>query len=161
MSIIVCDTSERQCMIHRCEKCPGKDALIEFLKEMLPEEGSICYQQWQCTDISTLVAHTSDTAELISLLATSIDDLTTHSFIAKCQSQNLKNSKCYLRDDACIAIMDFSENYRYVIQDEIQSFHWNNQQCTVDPVVIYCRSTNRTLEHMSLCSLSDDIDHDT
>lgn len=57
--------------------------------------------------------------------------------------------------------MDFSENYKYVIQDEIQAFHWNNQQCTLHPVVYYYRDETNTVKTASLCFISDDNDHDT
>ena len=30
---IVCDTTNRECMMHRCKKCPGQEALRNFLNE--------------------------------------------------------------------------------------------------------------------------------
>ena len=32
--------------------------------------------------------------------------------------------------DEIIVQGDFAENYSYVVQDEIQSFHWENKQAT-------------------------------
>lgn len=57
--------------------------------------------------------------------------------------------------------MDFSENYKYVIQDEIQTFHWNNEQCTLHPVVYYYYDDTNAVQPVSLCFISDDNDHDT
>ena len=31
MDKIVCDRESRNCMMHRCENCPGKEALSDFL----------------------------------------------------------------------------------------------------------------------------------
>ena len=57
--------------------------------------------------------------------------------------------------------MDFAENYHYIVQDEVQGFHWNKDQCTLHPVVIYYKNENSELVHRSLCVISDDLDHDT
>ena len=54
---------------------------------------------------------------------------------------------------------DFAENYQFVIQDEIQGFHWNSSQCSLHPVVIYYKS-NKAIQSHSLCFISDDLNHD-
>ena len=48
MKMIVCDTESRICMIHRCDSCPGKDALLEFLKTTITDldsDDKILFQQ--------------------------------------------------------------------------------------------------------------------
>ena len=32
---------------------------------------------------------------------------------------------------------DFPENFTFVMQDEVQSYHWNNAQATIHPLVCY------------------------
>ena len=32
-------------------------------------------------------------------------------------------------------MLDFAENDQYVLQDEIQSFHWKNSQCSIHPAI--------------------------
>ena len=32
---------------------------------------------------------------------------------------------------------DFSGNFTFVVQDEIQAFHWNNSLATIHPFVCY------------------------
>ena len=56
---------------------------------------------------------------------------------------------------------DFAENFSYVVQDEIQSFHWENKQATLHPFVAYCRMTGGTLEHRNICVVSDSREHST
>ena len=56
---------------------------------------------------------------------------------------------------------DFAENYQYLIQDEIQSYHWSKEYCTLHPVVVYYRNNDGVLNHLSLCFISDDNTHDT
>lgn len=54
---------------------------------------------------------------------------------------------------------DFTENYSYVVQDEIQSFHWENMQATIHPFVAYRKLDDSTLEHRNICVVSDVKDH--
>ena len=62
IEMIVCDTKSRECMIHRCTKCPGtaniqsimistfleQDAGINEADQELadPSAETICYKQW-------------------------------------------------------------------------------------------------------------------
>ena len=66
MSKLVCSTSNKLCMVHRCSECPGKNALIEHLKNELPVyeheyeyfDDELTFQQWQSTDRTTIVTVT-------------------------------------------------------------------------------------------------------
>ena len=46
------------------------------------------------------------------------------------------------------------------MQDEVQSFHWSQQYCTLHPIVLYYQDDDM-LQHQSFCFLSDDLEHDT
>ena len=52
-----------------------------------------------------------------------VDDMTAHSNISKAQSTCLMIQKENLDSDTCIIMIDFAENYQYVLEDEIKSFH--------------------------------------
>ena len=64
-----------------------------------------------------------------------------------------------MSDNECIIILDFAENYTFMVQDAIQSFHWNNTQATIHPFVIYYKQDG-TLKHKSLACISDMLQHD-
>ena len=49
--------------------------------------------------------------------------MTVHSHISKTLSTCLMNQKEKLDSDTCIIMIDFAENYEYVLDDEIQSFY--------------------------------------
>ena len=55
----------------------------------------------------------------------------------------------------------FAGNYQYLIQDDIQSFHWSKEYCTLHPLVIYYKDNEGNLQHYSLCFISDDNTHNT
>ena len=63
-----------------------------------------------------------------------------------------------LEEKHVIILGDFAENYSFVVQDEVQGFHWNNLQCTPHPVVVYFK--DGVLESISYCIISDDNKHD-
>ena len=62
-----------------------------------------------------------------------------------------------LTNDSIVLLGAFAENY--VVQDEVQSFHWRNLQAALHPVVIYYKE-NDTLNHVSYCVMSDVMEHD-
>ena len=53
-------------------------------------------------------------------------------------------------------ILAFAENYTFVTQDTIQSFHLNNVQAKIQPLMIYFKK-NGKLQHKSLACISDYI----
>lgn len=159
---IVCDPTNRECMIHRCGSCPGTGALYTYLYDFFEEFNDatqIEYKQWQSTDRTTLITQTTSVQEYIDLVVHSFDKLTVHSYVTKAQSNYLKTVKEQIRNDTIIILLDFSENYKYVVQDEVQGYHWNNPQCTLHPIVIYHKIDEKLL-HKSFCVLSDDLNHD-
>ena len=84
MDMIVCDWETKQCIIQRCEKCPGTEPLKMFLFDALEkDEDDVCFQQWQATDRTKLVSQTISIGDFVDLVIETIDSLTTHSLIAK------------------------------------------------------------------------------
>ena len=165
MEKLVCDVTKNECMVHRCENCPGTEALKSFLdeelKDMEPEE-EFYFNQWQTTDRTTLITQTVSLEDYKELLISYMDRLTSHSYITKCQGKYLKDKKEELTVTECIVLGDFAENYKFHVQDEIQSYHWNSEQCTLHPIVLYFKiDGDIELQKHSICFISDDMEHDT
>jgi hypothetical protein len=164
IELIVCDTNNKECMIHRCDNCPGTTPLKTHLDTLLKEElnkEEISFKQWTTTDRAELINRVELVDDFIDLLIMKLDNLTTHSYISKSQAKYLKDLKENLKSDEVIVLGDFAENYQFVIQDEIQGYHWNSSQCTLHPIMVYYKDVaeNKLLSH-SLCFISDDITHD-
>ena len=139
IDMVVRSREYRTCMVHRFEKCPGTEPLRSYLQTMLDEEvnDEISFQQWQSIDRTKLVTQSMSVNEYIDLLIETIDALTPHSYIPKCQAKYLKSRKEDLPEDSLIFLGDFAENYTFVVKDEVQSFHWRKQHCTLHPLVPY------------------------
>ena len=161
---LVCDVNSRNCMLHRCEACPGKPALKQYLEQLTENdydpEDDITFNQWVHVDRSNLVTQQLTVEEFIDELVKKVDALTTHDYIAKHQSAHLRQLKDNLPNDVAIIILDFSENYAFVIQDASQSFYWDNSSATLHPVAVYYRDGNVT---KSLCynCISNCMKHET
>lgn len=65
-----------------------------------------------------------------------------------------------MKDGEVLVMFDFSKNFSYVVQDASQAFHFNNDQCTVFPVIYYYKE-NSVLKHKSAILLSESLKHDT
>ena len=61
------------------------------------------------------------------------------------QSACLSKLKERMPPDECVVLMDFSENYSFVIQEAAQGFHWDSSQTTVHPFVICFRNMDNSL----------------
>ena len=59
-----------------------------------------------------------------------------------------------LPENAAIVLLDFAESYPYIVQDATQSFHWNNVQATLHPIVVY-HLQNEMLVPIDFCVISD------
>ena len=95
--------------------------------------------------------YTSFVEEFIELLAHLVDSLTTHSYVAKSQARYLKAHKTDSDQIECLILLDFAENYHYVVQDDVQGYHWNKQQYTLHPVVLYHKNEKNELQCIPIC----------
>ena len=58
-------------------------------------------------------------------------------------------------------LCNFHENYHFLVEDEIQSYHWSKEYCTLHPLVVYFIDGDGNLQHNPLCFISDYNNHDT
>lgn len=158
----VCDLSNRKCMLHLCNLCSRETGVREFLSsiESLQEMENINYKQWVTVDRCNMIEKCESSDEYINSLSKKIVNLTRHHYIAKTQSHFLKELKLNMTSDEVILLLDFAENFSFIIQDEIQGFHWENSQCTVHPFVMYYKNEQEIL-CKSFCFLSPDTKHST
>jgi len=146
----VCKIENEDCMMGNCSDCPCKDGCVEFLQSH-DDLNEVRYQQWVSVDRTEHVTLVDTRDSYIVKLAQKIDDLTRHSFIAKTQSAYMNVLKeCLIPETEIFMQGDFAENFSFVVQDKIQSFHWENSQATLHPFVAYYRHNDGTLENLNM-----------
>ena len=170
MSLAVCNLESRDCCLLKCDKCPTDDYLKAYILSFFPSyetEGDhieVTFKQWVSVDRSDLVNKSLPLFDFVDYVLNQLRKLLPHSFIAKSQTAYFKRRKETVAEGEVICCMDFSENYSFVIQDEVQGYHWTQKYCTVHPCVCYFREKNPAGEllvskHISFCFLSSETVH--
>lgn len=162
LRMITCKSPTEACNLNECDKCPSINLVLQFLSDLLEDRQitEVKYSNWTGTDRSTLLTQIMSVPDYFEELRDKLLLLKPHSYIAKKQSEFFEKKKKNLGEQEVLVVLDFSENYKYFVQDASQAFHFNNSQCTVFPVVYYYKK-NSELSHKSLIFLSDSTRHDT
>ena len=93
-------------------------------------------------------------------MISAINAITKHSFFAKCEASFQRAKKESLKANEVIVLGDFAENYQFLVQDEIQSYHWSKEYCTLHPLAVHFIDCDGNIQHNSLCFTLDDSNHD-
>ena len=164
---LLCNPAQPDCFFGRCESCPGPDGLKSDLASIFEELSidEITYKSWISVDRTNLETIVKSADDFLDGLIQSLVQLQRHSFIAKQQALYLKHAKENLSEGEVVVIGDFAENYSFVMQDEVQGFHWTNTQATIHPFVAYHRASDgnavSTVVPLSFVIISDCLIHDT
>ena len=160
-------------MIHQCQNCQGVENVEQFLYDYLnpndpndknddreddAEKTEIEFKQWTMTDRTELTSMILPQNEFINLLVEKLDNITTHSFIAKSQAsylKQLKYNRCRWGD--CSGI--FCRELFFPCTGWDSGIPLEKSQCSLHPVVVYIRSSNNLVES-SLCILSENLNQD-
>ena len=137
MEMCVCDLQSKDCMLHHCDQCPNILVLKNFLTGKLREN----YDQddakkWQTMDRSNLEKVDLDFYDFLDQICDQIRNLTVRHFIAESQNMYFKCAKDNLSEGECVTVLNFAENYSFIVQDAVQGFHWNSSQATIHPFVV-------------------------
>ncbi|CAF2174414.1 unnamed protein product [Rotaria magnacalcarata] len=162
LALLQCNPPQESCFLGKCTNCPEKKSFTDLLTAVFDRTGldEIEFRQWISTDRSTLETLKMSADEFIENFSEKLLSLRHHDFIAKMQMAFLQQKKQELGVGEFLVIGDFAENYSFIVQDAVQSFHWNNCQATLHPFVVYYREDN-DLKHKSFVAISDCNQHDT
>ena len=139
LAMTMCNPALPSCHLGECLVCPGKEPLKDMLTKCFEENDvdEVEFKQWVSTDRSKLETMVQPIDDFIDTFLEKLDNLRRHDFIAKQQSIFLNERKETLKEGEFLVIGDFSENFSFVVQDEAQSFHWNNSMATLHPFVYH------------------------
>ena len=158
----VCDLESEECMMGKCNNCPGVSGIKEFLSTFstFEEKDDFHYKQWKTVDRCQLTNVEETKEEFLASFSDAVVKLYRHHFVSKRQSRYFQDVKKSLAPGQGILVGDFSENYSFVVQDAAQGFHWVNSQATLHPFVFYYKEDG-VLKHQSFCYFSDSTKHTT
>lgn len=166
IAVIICNPPQPACYLGDCKECVEADritVLKEKLRNLMDENmvDTIMHKQWVSVDRCTLEIVTKSSDDFLDSFSEKLQLLLRHSFIAKQQSIFQADLKLMLQHDQFLVILDFAENYSFVLQDEVHGFRWNNSQATIHPCVTYFTDDEGILQHVSFVIISECLNHDT
>ena len=166
ISNIVCNLENKDCMYGICESCPSEEIMEENVKNLFSEESDdedyedeYEYKEWTSTDRAELITKKCCKSELIILIQEKIKNLLPHVYVSKQQSKYFKWKKNNLKSNEAVIVLDFSKNYKFIVQDDIQQRFYFQEAITIHPIVIYLKSGNEII-NINLCYMSEDLQHD-
>ena len=74
------------------------------------------------------------------------------------QKEYYSEIKENLTEGHVVVNCDFAENYSFIVQDEVHSFHWTTCQATLHPFIIYYKWEGK-LKHLQFVFISDCLEH--
>ena len=117
---------------------------------MLSAFDKIEYRKWTTTDRSTLETIHQSVDEFIQSFTEHLQHILPD-FIAKVQTsyyQDLRDNM--LGEKEILVVGHCAENFTFVMQDEVQSYHWNNDQLPSTHLLV----TGWRTERQSTCHMS-------
>lgn len=162
INLLMCKNPSIACHFNECSECPSEQVLFDIVEELLSKSlvTAVLFSTWQTTDRATLNTQKLPVEEFLTHLTLKLKQLKPHDFIAKEQAKFMSLKKDNLVEGEVLIQLDFAENYAFVVQDAVQAFHFNNDQCTVHTIVYYYLAEKK-LKHRSMVVLSDCLAHDT
>lgn len=163
VSLIVCDDCSEECFYQNCDEC-GNLRKLHDITAMLSEadlEKEIKFFQWLSDETKTVSRQriSSSLKEAIEKLEKKLPQFLQHVYAKRQQELFFQDIKKNIPLNTLILHFDFSENYSFISQDEIQSAHWVLTSCTLYTAIAY-------FVHEEICQsipivvVSDYLHHD-
>lgn len=96
----------------------------------------VTYKKWLTVDRCLMETVVKGTDDFVDEFLETLVKLKSHSFITNQQKEYYSKIKEDLIEGHVVVNCDFAENYSFVVQDEVQSFHWTTSQATLHPFII-------------------------
>lgn len=122
---VICNLAHPECYMRSCMYCPPVDQLkanyLDFMKRRIM---MLLNSKWKSTNRSELVTTVLSLDDFTDRFCDCVEILVQHDFV-KSQAQYLGNFENNIADGEFVVIVNFSENFSFVIQDAAQGYHWN------------------------------------
>lgn len=171
---VLCSPSTEECYQQMCSECPSSEKIKNAIKllsrdQSLPtgsfgrhspsslnsdsvqsddedDDEEIKYHQWSSEGPADLRQIVGTKDEVFDLIKSKIPAFARHHYILRKQNEFFQHLKVKCtNENSMIVHVDFAENYSFVIGEEIQGYHWTNNQMTIHPFHCTWADENREL----------------
>lgn len=140
LNIATCKNRSVACSKNTCDKCKNNFLFNQFVKT-IPEDQlqePLKWYQWKKDSGSkecVKFLNEGTLSDIIDELKNQLEKFILHCYEKSTQSAYFKQ----LRQDPtkCVLQVDFSENFTFVTQNEIQSAYWTHKQCSLYTAVAW------------------------
>ena len=159
------------CIERKCMSC-GIKKLLDQLNHS-DENIQIKYDNWVTANSTTLKGKKIsrkilkpfevEVDKVVKELCRQLESFPHHIFVAAWQKKSFQNLKQNLKAGFYLSIVDFSENYRCMMQNEIASAYYSYEQATLHTSVGYYLCTDEDCNELVteyMTSISHDLVHD-
>lgn len=133
IDLVTCDSNEKSCMNRECNTCKMKIDTYDP-KNVVPDAKNILIKLYQWKKVEGVTKKEVieiNLENLFELLKEQLKPFLIHTYVKRIQSNHFENSKKEVNSRKIVLQVDFSENFAFKYQNEIQSAHWANSQCTL------------------------------
>jgi hypothetical protein len=79
----------------------------------------------------TLLYKTRSVDEFIDYMKPKLQHFVRHNFVARWENKHFKNCIKFFPTNTMVSIVDFTENYSFEVQNEVQSMHWHTNYTSI------------------------------
>lgn len=154
---LLCAGATMDCWMGLCDLCPIQDCLLSGLED----DGEISFYQWVSTDRTDLLKISEATTDFCDRVRRYIPKISLHCYINRKQHEYFENLKTsLLTEKSIIANVDFGQNFTFLIQDAVQSYHWSPPQATIHPHALqFLRADDNIIGEVTYVAISDCLEH--
>lgn len=139
--LLVCENCSEECFYQTCDEC-GNLRKLHSTIAMLSEadlDMEIKFFQWLNDETKTVSRQRicSSLHEALEKLKKKLPQFLQHVYVKRQQELFFQDIKKHIPLNTLILHFDFSENYSFISQDEIQSAHWVSTSCTLYTAMAY------------------------
>lgn len=162
---------DMKCVLRQCGNC-GAESIEEHFKPLLDVAASkeVKWKKWSFLPSKDgektsfcQVDETGTVKMLVTELKEALQRFAQHLFTWKWQHMQYSKVTQNPPKGTVTMVLDFTENYTCLAQDQVQAGHWHHDQATLHPIVTSYLCTKCSSPHKimhSLVYVSDDMDHD-
>jgi hypothetical protein len=131
--LVVCDENNEKCMKQECMMCIDKINGFDLsLQEGSAASDITTYHQWQTLEGRATKCQLNGTVDdVFKELRSQLKPFLLHTFLKRRQAEHFENLKASVDGSTAVLQVDYSENFSFGEQNEIQTAHWSNVQCTL------------------------------
>ena len=139
----------KKCVLRKCNAC-GIDnyrkALKDLNKNILKKNATAFWSQWGIGKVFNgrktvkrwmLQKESGSCLILLNIYLEQLNEISLHQFMKIWQLKQFNISLQNLRKGQVLLVHDFSQNLLLYAQDEVTAAHWDHEQVTLHPIVVY------------------------